>query len=110
MFMKDATAPQPPLSERFASIISMMLGMLRAQGLRSLLHLPALWLAAREIRRFGDALGALIAAFEAGTLPPVPAPAPWTAPQPWPAAPAQPAAAPRLAAPPGSPPLHCAPT
>ena len=65
----------PPLSERFASIITMMLGMIRAQGLRSLLHLPTLWLAMREIRRFGEALGALIAAFEAGTLPPPP-PAP----------------------------------
>jgi hypothetical protein len=84
----------PPLSERFASIITMMLGMIRAQGLRSLLHLPALWLAAREIRRFGEALGALIAAFEAGTLPPVPpAPAP-------PTAPLEPLAAPAQSAPP----------
>jgi hypothetical protein len=85
-----------PLSERFASIITVMLGMIRAQGLRSLLHLPALWLAAREIRRFGEAFGALIAAFEAGTLPPAPPArplAPMAAPQDQQATCAQPAPA-----------------
>ena len=39
------------LREAFASIISMMLGLLRAHGVRGLIHLPALWLAAAQIRR-----------------------------------------------------------
>ena len=70
-----ATHPQD-LREAFASLISMMLGLLRAHGLRGLIHLPALWLAAREIRRNGAEFIALYDAFKAGTLPPVPAPAP----------------------------------
>jgi hypothetical protein len=78
MFMTENRTQ--PLSERFASIFSMMLGMLRAQGLRSLLHLPQLWLAAREFRRLSEALVALLKAFEAGTLPRL-APAPTIAPQ-----------------------------
>jgi hypothetical protein len=82
------TPRNPPLSERFASIFSMMLAMLRAQGWRALLHLPSLWLAMRMIRELGEALGALAAAFEAGTLPPIP-PAPVLAPlEPLPARPA----------------------
>src|SRR5580700_440861 len=68
------TPRNPPLSERFASIFSMMLGLLRAQGWRALLHLPSIWLAMRMIRELGEALGALAAAFEAGTLPPYPRP------------------------------------
>jgi hypothetical protein len=78
MFMAENRTQ--PLSERFAGIISMMLGMLRAHGLRSLLHLPQLWLAAREFRGYADQLVALLQAFEAGTLPP-PAPARCPAPQ-----------------------------
>src|SRR5580704_10532592 len=88
----------PPLSERFASITSMMLGILRAQGWRALLHLPSIWLAMRMIRELGEALGALAAAFEAGTLPPVP-PTPILAPleplEPLPARPASASARPR---------------
>jgi hypothetical protein len=69
------TPRHPPLSERFASIMQMMLGILRAHGWRCLLHLPTYWLAMRTIRELFEALGALAAAFEAGTLPPIP-PAP----------------------------------
>jgi hypothetical protein len=97
------TIPTQSLSERSASIISMMLGLLRAQGLRGLVHLPALWLAAREFRRIGEEFAALLAAFHAGTLPPVPPPAPWPEPLEWQAAPAQRAAAPRVAARPAAP-------
>src|SRR5580704_751356 len=99
------TAPRKqPLSEAVASIISMMLGLLRAQGWRGLLQLPTLWLVAREIRRIGDALGALIVAFEAGTLPPIP-PAPELAPlEPLPT---RAAAAPRVAARPRAPNSTC---
>ena len=61
------------LREAFASIISMMLGLLRAQGLRGLLMLPTLWLVSREIRRIGERFTALLDAFRAGTLP-LPAP------------------------------------
>src|SRR5580700_7165123 len=87
--------PHQPLSERFASIFSMMLGILRAQGWRALLHLPSIWLAMRMIRELGEALGALAAAFEAGTLPPVP-PAPILAPlEPLPERPASSSARPR---------------
>src|SRR5579863_10145812 len=56
------------LTEAFASIISMMLGMLRAQGWRGLLNLPELWLAARYIRRLGQEFAALMADFKAGLL------------------------------------------
>src|SRR5271168_5476500 len=91
------TSRTQPLSERFAGIISMMLGILRAHGWRCLLHLPSIWLAMRAIRELGEALGALIAAFEAGTLPPAPPmPAPVLAPlEPLPARPASASARPR---------------
>src|ERR1700691_5989757 len=73
--MNDTPATQPQdLREAFASLISMMLGLLRAHGLRGLIHLPAMWLAAREIRRLGEELTAPYDASKAGTLPPVPPP------------------------------------
>jgi hypothetical protein len=88
--MNDTRPTQPQdLREAFASLISMMLGLLRAHGLRGLIHLPAMWLAAREIRRIGAEVIALYDAWQAGTLPSQ-APAPCTDRQ---AAPAQPAAA-----------------
>jgi len=69
------------LSEAFASIIKMMLVAIRAQGLRSLKHLPMLIMVALELRRVGKEFAAIMAAFRAGTLPPPhPAPAPWCAP------------------------------
>jgi hypothetical protein len=67
------THPQD-LREAFASIITMILGLLRAHGLRGLRHVPALWLAAREIRRGGEEFVALLDAFRAGALPSVAAP------------------------------------
>src|ERR1700691_4059443 len=95
--MNDTPATQPQdLREAFTSIISMMLGLLRAHGLRGLIHLPALWVAAREIRRIGAEVIALYDASRPGTLPPVPAPDP--APQQRQAAPAQPPATPRAPA------------
>jgi hypothetical protein len=74
------------LREAFSSIITMMLGLLRAQGLRGLLQLPTLWLVSREMRRLADAFCELFAAFQAGTLPPA---APVPAPQPRQSAPAR---------------------
>ncbi len=89
------TPRHQPLSERFASIMQMMLGILRAHGWRCLLHLPTYWLAMRTIRELFEALGALAAAFEAGTLPPIP-PAPELAPlEPLPPRPASASARPR---------------
>ena len=101
--------PHQPLSERIASIFSMMLGILRAQGWRALLHLPSIWLAMRTIRELGEAIGALAAAFEAGTLPPIPAPQDQPAPLAYAAMPAaEPAPrgprAPRAARPKSTPP------
>src|ERR1700677_5134212 len=90
------------LREAFTSIISMILGLLRAQGWRGLIHLPTLWLVARELRRMGEEFAALLAAFRAGTLP-LPAPAPPIAPQPLQAAPAPPPAMPSPAAPQAAP-------
>src|ERR1700678_1367718 len=86
------------LREAFASIIPMILGLLRAHGWRGLLHLPTLWLVSRELRPVGAPFCALLDAFRAGTLPP--APAPWNddEPQESQAAPAQPAATPRVRA------------
>src|ERR1700677_3612558 len=75
------------LREAFASIIPMILGLLRAQGSRGLLHLPTLWLLSRELRRMGEQFNALLAAFRAGPLPPA---APCVAPPLEQAAPAQP--------------------
>src|SRR5271168_2192435 len=100
--MNDTRPTQPQdLREAFASLISMMLGLLRAHGLRGLIYLPAMWLAVREIRRIGERLSELLAAWQAGTLPPVPAPEP--ALQPLPAAPARPVAPARPAARPAAP-------
>jgi hypothetical protein len=67
------------LTEAFASIISMMLGMIRAQGWRGLLNLPELWLTARYLRRLGQEFAALLADLKAGRLV-LPTPAPWSAP------------------------------
>src|ERR1700678_3636134 len=75
--MNDNRPTQPQdLREAVASIISMILGLLRAQGWRGLLHLPTLWLVSRELRRMGDQFCALLDAFRAGTLPVYVAPAP----------------------------------
>jgi hypothetical protein len=93
--------PRKPLREAVAGIVSMiiemMLGLIRARGLRGLLELPTHLRLALELHRMGEAFAALFAAFKAGTLPPVP-----TAPEPdsWPAphaASARPAAEPRRA-------------
>ena len=67
------------LTEAFASIISMMLGMLRAHGWRSLLHLPEIWLTARYLRRLGEQFAALLADLKSGRLV-LPTPVPLTAP------------------------------
>jgi hypothetical protein len=56
------------LTEIFASIIKLMLASIRAQGLRSLMHLPMLCRLAIELRRFGKEFAAVMAAYEAGTL------------------------------------------
>jgi hypothetical protein len=66
------------LIEAVTSIIPMMLGLLRARGLRGLLELPKFWLFARELRRMAEEFTALLTAFRNGTLPPAPAPASWT--------------------------------
>ena len=63
--MKNTTRTQD-LREAFASIISMMLGLLRAHGLRGLLYLPEVWLATREIKRIGEAFCEMFAAWGAG--------------------------------------------
>ena len=77
------------LTEIFANIIKMMLQAIRAHGLRSLRHLPMLFLVGMQLRRFGKEFAAVMAALEAGTLP-VPASALGTAPQDRQAACAQP--------------------
>ena len=68
------------LTEAFASVISMMLGMLRAHGWRCVLHLPEIWRTARQLRRFGEQFAALMATLmadlKAGRLV-IPPPAPW---------------------------------
>jgi hypothetical protein len=84
------------LKEAFASIVSMMLGLLRAHGVRGLVHLPEVWLATREIKRIAEAFTELFAAWSAGRLDATPAPA--TSPQAGQAAHPQPAATPRVAA------------
>jgi hypothetical protein len=68
------------LTEAFASIISMMLGMLRAHGWRCLLHLPEIWLTARYLRRLGEQFAAVLADLKAGRLVLPPAPVPCAAP------------------------------
>src|SRR5580693_7108714 len=85
------------LTEAFASIISVMLGLLRAHGVRGLIHLPAVWIATREIKRIAEAFTELFAAWSAGLLDATAAPR--TAPQTGQAARPQPAATPRVAAP-----------
>src|ERR1700722_18973038 len=97
--MNDTHTTKPQgLREVVASIISMMLGLLRAHGLRGLIHLPTLWLVAREIRRIGERFAELFAALEAGTLH-LPPPEPPIVPQQFQAARAQPSASARPAAP-----------
>ena len=95
--------PQKPpthtqdLREAVASIISMMLGLLRAQGWRGLLHLPEIVMGTvfPPLRSIGKRFAALMDAYAAGILPVAP---PFTtAPDPQ-AAPAQPPATPRVRA------------
>jgi hypothetical protein len=100
MFM-DKPATQNP-AEAFASIISMMLEMIRGRGWRGLFDLPTIWLVSRKLRRMAEEFTALFAAFKAGTLP-LRAPAPQAVPQEWQPAPAQPPATPRPAARPAAP-------
>ena len=94
----------PTLSEAVAGMVSMiiemMLGLLRARGLRGLLELPAHFRLALELRRMAKDFVALFDAFKAGNLPPVAAepeaaPEPEPALQEWQPAPARPAATPR---------------
>src|SRR5580704_12796909 len=73
------------LSEAVAGLISkivgMMLGLLRARGLRGLLELPALFRFVFELRRLSEEFVTLFAAFKAGARPPIaPEPAPEPAP------------------------------
>src|SRR5580704_10953255 len=86
------------LSEAVAGLIStivkMMLGLLRARGLRGLLELPTLFRFVRDLRRLAEEFSTLFAAFKAGTRP-VPPPAAEPAPREWQPTPARPAAAPR---------------
>src|SRR5580704_11283256 len=88
------------LAEAVAGIVSMiiemMLGLLRARGLRGLLELPAHFRLALELRRMAKDFADLFAAFKAGTLP-VPPAAPEPAAQVWPAEPAQSPVTPRVA-------------
>src|SRR5580704_14178602 len=89
------------LSEAVAGLIStivgMMLGLLRARGLRGLLELPTLFRFVRDLRRLAEEFSTLFAAFKAGTRTPV-APAPEPAPQEWQPAPARATRTPRVAA------------
>src|SRR5580698_4931863 len=75
------------LIEAVNSIIHMMLAMIRAQGLRSLIHLPQLIVVTFLLRSISKRFIALLDAHAAGTLP-LP-PAPDVAPQAWQAAPAR---------------------
>src|ERR1700728_5211674 len=94
--MNDKSPTQPQdLREAFASIISMMLGLLRAQGWRGLLHLPEIVLVVFLLRSISKRFAALMEAHAAGTLP---LPAPGTAPPQWPAVYSEAAAAPRVRA------------
>src|ERR1700721_1047258 len=83
------------LREAFTSIISMMLGILRAQGLRGLRHLPEIILVVFLLRSIGKRFAALMDAHAAGTLPLTP---PGTAGPEWPALYSQAAAASRVRA------------
>jgi hypothetical protein len=105
------TNPQD-LREAFTSIISMILGLLRAHGLRGLLHLRTMWLFSRQLRRLAEEFCDLFAAFQAGTLPPsalasTPTPEPWPASQDRQPAPAQTAATPCRSARPATPRHNC---
>src|ERR1700722_5478545 len=62
------------LREAIASIISMMLGLLRAQGWRGLLHLPEIVLVVFLLRSISKRFAALMEAHAAGTLPLFPPP------------------------------------
>src|SRR5580658_4041707 len=65
------THPQD-LREAFTSIITMMLGLLRAQGLRGLLQFPQIVLVVFLLRAIAKRFTALMDAHAAGTLPPAP--------------------------------------
>ena len=90
------------LREAFASIIPMILGLLRAHGVRGLIHLPMLWMISRELRRIAREFTDMFAAWQSGTLSPPATPAPLPAPQQRPAPSAQPVAMPRVPARPAS--------
>src|SRR5580704_3384121 len=94
------------LSEAVAGLIStivkMMLGLLRARGLRGLRELPALFRFVRDLRRLAEEFSTLFAAFKAGTrTAALPAPEPEFCPAapPRPAAPRPPRARTRSRAP-----------
>src|SRR5580658_8973874 len=88
------THPQD-LREAFTSIITMMLGLLRAQGLRGLLQFPQIVLVVFLLRAIAKRFAALMDAHAAGTLK---LPAPDTAPPEWLAAYSRAAATPRVRA------------
>ena len=88
------------LSDAFNSIISMLLAALRARGLRGLLDLPNMIIAAIYLRRLGREFAALIASLSSLDLSALPPPAPALPPAmpalpDHPAAPAQPASSAR---------------
>ena len=92
--MKNTTRTQD-LREAVASIISMMLGLLRAQGWRGLRHLPEIVMVVFLLRSIGKRFAALMDAHAAGTLPLA---TPGAAPPQWPAAYSHDAATPRVRA------------
>src|SRR5580692_5159063 len=98
---KPPTHPQD-LREAFTSIITMMLGLLRAQGLRGLLQFPQIVLVVFLLRAIAKRFTALMDALAAGTLA-LPVPALPIAPQGAPAARARSAATPRVRARPATP-------
>src|SRR5258708_21687550 len=57
------------LADAFNSIISMMLAEIRARGLRSLINLPQMIIAAIYLRRLGKQFAALIASIDLSALP-----------------------------------------
>jgi hypothetical protein len=65
--MKNTTHTQD-LREAFTSIISMMLGLLRAQGWRGLRHLPEIVMVVFLLRSIARRFAALMDAHAAGTL------------------------------------------
>src|ERR1700722_13096957 len=85
------------LREAVASIISMMLGLLRAQGFRALLNLPEIVMVVFLLRSIGKRFAALMDAYAAGTLP-LATPGRATTPQDCWAAAAHPHATPRVRA------------